>query len=102
METLTNDYKLELLNALSDLDIYNWEFEHQLEDNKLTYSKLTKVIETENLNISITFEETAIWSSYDYYEVDEFDIIDLEVVCENGVVDTHHLSNSELLKYIKY
>jgi len=102
METLTKNYKSELLNALSDLEIDGCDFEHQLEDCNRTYAKLTKTIETKNLYITIEFEEEALWSAYDEYETDTFNISDLEVVCENGTVGTDHLTDTELLKHINY
>ena len=102
METLTNDLKNELFDALSDLEISYTDFEHQLEDCATTYAKVVKQIETEKLNIGITFEEQAIWSAYDDYETNDFKIIDIEVIGENGEIDITHITEHELLKHINY
>ena len=71
METLTKELKNELFEALSDLEISYTDFEHQLEDCATTYAKVVKQIESENLNIGISFQEQAIWSAYDDYETND-------------------------------
>ena len=102
METLTNDLKNELFEALSDLEISYTDFEHQLEDCAITYATIKKYIETKNLNITIEFEEKAIWSAYDDYETNDFSIVNLEVIGENGEIDINHLTEHELMKHINY
>ena len=102
METLTNDLKNELFEALSDLEISYTDFEHQLEDCATTYAKVVKQIETINLNIGITFEEQAIWSASDDYETNEFSIVKLEVIGENGEIYINQLTENELMKHINY
>ena len=102
METLTKELKNELFEALSDLEISYTDFEHQLEDCATTYATVVKQIESKNLNIGITFEEQAVWSAYDDYETNDFKILDIEVIGENGEIDINHLTEHELLKYINY
>jgi len=102
MEKLTPKLKEELLKGLQTIDIKYDDFEHNLEDSNTTYAKITKRVETDNLNIDIEFEEMAIWTAYDDYETNDFQITSLEVNCENGLVDTCAISDDELLKHINY
>lgn len=102
MEKLTNKFKEELLNAISDIELSYEDFEHCLEDSRYTYARCKKYIETENLNITIEFEEEACWQDYDYYETVDFNVSFLEVTCENGIIDTDRISDTELMKYVNY
>ena len=102
MEKLTNAYKSELLNALSDLEINYTDFEHQLENTARTYAKHTYNIETENLNITIELEEEVLWSAYDDYEMQDLKVTDLVVSCNDGEIDTNRLSDTELENNLNY
>jgi len=102
MEKLTNAYKSELLNALSDLEINDYDFDHQIEDVSTTYAKHTYNIETENLNITIELEEEVLWSAYDDYEMQDLKVTELVVSCNDGEIDTNRLSDTELENNLNY
>jgi len=102
MEKLTPELKKELLKGLSELEIKYSEFEHNLEDVNITYDKIVKYFETENLNVTIELEEGVSWSDIDFYETTNLNVSDLKVSCENGEVDVDFISNEELLNHINY
>ena len=102
MEKLTNAYKNELLNALSDLEINSEDFDHQIEDVSTTYAKHTYNIESENLNITIELEEEVLWSAYDDYEMQDLKVTDLVVDCDNGEIDATRISDTELENNLNY
>ena len=102
MEKLTNAYKSELLNALSDLEINDYDFEHQIEDCNITYAKCYKQMETKNLNIGVTLEATAEWEAYDYFETTNIELSDIEVICENGHIDISLSMKTELENNLNY
>ena len=102
MEKLTNAYKLELLNALSDLEINSEDFDHQLEDSNTTTANCSKQFETENLNVGIILKETVEWEAYDYYETKKVEIEDIEVICLNGHIEIGLHMKTQLENTLNY
>lgn len=102
MENLTKELKQEILNAISDLEINSYDFEHCLEDSIFTTASSTFEIETKNLRIELELIETVKWQDYDYNETENIEISNIEVSNENGLVDLTNLSENDILKNLNY
>ena len=101
MENLTKELKQEILNAISDLEINSYDFEHFLENGNISTAKNKFYIEKDNFSIELELRETVKWFDYDYDKID-LEVLDYDVTVENGKLDLSNLTENEILKNLNY
>ena len=90
--------KEEILNGLKNINIDYTSFEHHLEDDRRTSANYRFSFHTENYLVTLELAENVIWSSYDDYDFENYDVIDFIVEDENGNYYNDCLTDEEILK----
>jgi predicted NACHT family NTPase len=94
--------KEEILQAIRNIKIDSSDFEHSIEDSPYTTDSVVYQIESENYNITLTLEETLVWSSYEDAEFYNLDVIAFEVEDQNESLDVANITDIEILECINY
>ena len=94
--------KEEILQAIRNIKIDSSDFEHSLEDSPYTTDSVVYEIESENYLITLTLEETLVWSSYEDAEFYNLDVIAFEVEDQNESLDVTNITDIEILECINY
>lgn len=92
--------KNKILDVIKDYKFDYSLFEHYLEDNPRTSAKHKFSFEGNGFLINIELEEFVVWSCNNEYELEHYEIYDLEILNDDMINHSYLFTDDEILNII--